>query len=117
MTSSQFAPTKVKKGFMDSSMRKTPFYGAHKAMLGYCSSDGYMGDAAASAATWGWHFRGQKLVFGFVRRLIQAHGLSSSSTVVFSGGSAGARGVMVLIDLLVRDHFPPGAKVGEGRHF
>ena len=111
MSSSQLTPTKAKKGFMDSALRKTPFYGAHKAMLGYCSSDGYMGDVGASAATWGWHFRGQRLVFGFVKRLVEAHGLSSSSTIVFSGGSAGARGVMVLIDLLVRDHFPPGAKV------
>ena len=51
MSSSQFTPTKAKKGFLDSALRKTPFYGAHKAMLGYCSSDGYMGDVGASAAT------------------------------------------------------------------
>ena len=70
-----------------------------------------MGDAGNSSETWGWHFRGQQLVFGLIRQLIAKHGLSSTSTIIFSGGSAGARGVMVLIDLLVKDHFPPGAKV------
>ena len=43
MTSTLFPAYKVKKGFMDSSMKKTPFWGANKAMLGYCSSDGYVG--------------------------------------------------------------------------
>ena len=70
-----------------------------------------MGDVGNSTDTWGWHFRGQQLVFGLIRQLIAHHGLSSTSTIIFSGGSAGARGVMVLIDLLVKEHFPPGAKV------
>lgn len=111
MSSTNFPATKYKKGFMDNSMKKTPFWSANKVMLGYCSSDGYMGDAAASEETWGWHFRGQQLVLAMVRDLIRNHRLSSTSTIVFSGGSAGARGVMVLIDLLVADYFPKGSKV------
>lgn len=75
-----------------------------------------MSDAGNSTNTWGWHFRGQQLVFGLIRQLIAHHGLSSTSTIIFSGGSAGARGVMVLIDLLVKEHFPPGAKVMYTNH-
>ena len=45
--------------------------------------------------------------------LLSSVGLSSTSTIIFSGGSAGARGVMVLIDLLVKEHFPQGAKVNQ----
>lgn len=111
MSSTNFPASKFKKGFMDNSMKKTPFWSANKVMLGYCSSDGYMGDTAASPNTWGWHFRGQQLVFAMIRDLIANHKLSSTSTIVFSGGSAGARGVMVLIDILVADYFPKGAKV------
>ena len=111
MSSTNFPASKFKKGFMDNSMKKTPFWSANKVMLGYCSSDGYMGDIAASTDTWGWHFRGQQLVFSMIRDLILNHKLSSTSTIVFSGGSAGARGVMVLIDILVADYFPKGAKV------
>ena len=44
MTSTLFPAYKVKKGFMDSSMKKTPFWGANKAILGYCSSDGWVHD-------------------------------------------------------------------------
>ena len=111
MSSTNFPASKYKKGFMDNSIKKTPFWSANKVMLGYCSSDGYMGDVAASKETWGWHFRGQQLVFAMIRDLIANKKLSSTSTIVFSGGSAGARGVMVLIDILVADYFPKGAKV------
>ena len=111
MSSINFPPIRYKKGFLDNSMKRTPFWSANKVMLGYCSSDGYMGDVEANKNSWGWHFRGQQLVFAMIRDLISNHGLSSSSTIVFSGGSAGARGVMVLIDVLVADYFPKGAKV------
>jgi hypothetical protein len=92
MSSSNFPASKFKKGFMDNSLKKTPFWSANKVMLGYCSSDGYMGDASATKDTWGWHFRGQELVFAMIKELILKHELSSTSTIVFSGGSAGARG-------------------------
>lgn len=111
MSSTNFTASKFKKGLMDNSIKKTPFWSANKVMLGYCSSDGYMGDVAASKETWGWHFRGQQLVFAMIRDLIANKKLSSTSTIVFSGGSAGARGVMVLIDILVADYFPKGAKI------
>ena len=37
MSSANFPATKYKKGFMDNSMKKTPFWSANKVMLGYCS--------------------------------------------------------------------------------
>ena len=76
-----------------------------------------MGDAAASDETFGWHFRGARVVRAVISDLVATQGLggagsssspsSSSSAVdeapgrarlVFGGGSAGARGAMVLLD-------------------
>ena len=53
------------------------------------------------------------LTYSLSHTLLSSVGLSSTSTIIFSGGSAGARGVMVLIDLLVKEHFPQGAKVNQ----
>lgn len=104
--------TKIQKsGIFDSNKTKSALWGANKVLLGYCSSDGYMGDAAASPETWGWHFRGQRLVFTMIKELIRFHGLSSASTIVMGGASAGARGVMTLLELLIKQHFPEGSKV------
>ncbi len=111
MSSKYFTDTISVTGFLDSSSDKTPLYGANKAYLGYCSSDGYMGDVEASETTWGYHFRGQTLVRAMVRALINAHQLNSASAIVFAGSSAGARGVMTHMDLLVQDLFPSTALV------
>jgi len=47
-----------------------------------------------------------------IRDLVLHHNLSSSSKVVFGGASAGGRGAMALVDMLVSSHvFPAEAKV------
>lgn len=109
MSSTHFSNTVVVNGFLDSSPSKSPLWAANKAYLGYCSSDAYMGDIAASNSTWGYHFRGQSLVRAMVRALINEHNLSSASTIVFAGSSAGARGVMTHLDTITQDMFPPSA--------
>lgn len=104
-------PTLAVTGYLDASAEHTPLWGANKAYLVYCSSDGYMGDAPSSNATWGYHFRGQRLVHALFKALALNHGFNQSKTVYLTGSSAGARGMMVHIDQLVRDYIPPTAIV------
>ena len=113
LMSTQGAPATVSiGGIFDNDASTSPLASFHKASLVYCSSDGYMGNVAASPATGGYSFRGRVLVETMLRQLVAHHNLSSTSTVVFAGTSAGARGVMVLVDLLVsRQRFPAGARI------
>ncbi len=104
-------PTLSVTGYLDASPDRTPLWGANKAYLVYCSSDGYMGDAPASNATWGYHFRGQRLVHSLFQALTLNHGFNQSKTVYLTGSSAGARGTMVHIDQLVKDYIPSTASV------
>lgn len=113
MMSSDGLPTsKNVTGILDASPEQTPLYGANKAYLVYCSSDGYMGNIGASNATWGFHFRGQALVQAMVKALSTNHGLASAERIYFVGCSAGARGVMTNIDPVVEmGFFPANAMV------
>ena len=112
MSSKFFSETIELSGIFDSNPVISPsFWGAKKFALAYCSSDGYIGDVNAANATFGLHFRGQRLVFEFIRYLVSYHGMNSQSKIFFAGGSAGARGVMALMDLLVAEHLPVGARV------
>ena len=75
----------------------TQFASANVVYLRYCTSDGYIGDVAASAATSNMHFRGRWVVSATIAALQQKHGLGSSAkpaVVIYSGCSAGGRGVM-----------------------
>jgi hypothetical protein len=110
-SSKYFASSIYVEGILDKDPNKTPLWGANKAYLGYCSSDGYMGDAPASADTWGYHFRGQRLVQSMLQALIKTHGFSNATTVYFVGSSAGARGMMVHSDELIPAYVPAGATV------
>jgi len=111
MSSNGLNESCYKTGILDSSEKISPLWGINKVMLAYCSSDAYMGDVGASNDTWGWHMRGQRLVYAMIQHLILNHGLNKNSKILISGGSAGARGVMVLIDELVANHLPKGANV------
>ena len=110
MSSSKFNKTCYKTGILDNSEKITPLYAFNKIMIAYCSSDGYMGDAGASNDTWGWHMRGQRLVYATIKALVLNGNLTENSKILISGGSAGARGVMVLLDFL-KDFLPKGAKI------
>ena len=81
MSSQGFKSICYKTGILDSSQEMTPLWAANKVMVGYCSSDGYMGDANASNSTWGWHMRGQRLVYATIKDLILRHGLSNKSKI------------------------------------
>jgi hypothetical protein len=72
---------------------------AHKVFVKYCTSDAHMGDGDA----FGFQFRGKLVVQAVLKDLVQKHGLGSGmngrkDTLIFAGGSAGARGAMVHLD-------------------
>lgn len=76
------------------------FGGWNQAFVKYCTSDFHLGDREASAdETFGWHFRGQRVVKSVLKSL-QAKGLRSGDTIVLSGCSAGAMGATVLCDFV-----------------
>jgi len=70
----------------------TRFAGAHAVYLRYCTSDGYIGDTDAG----GLRFRGRRAVSALFDALHTRHGLGAelAPRVLYSGCSAGARGVM-----------------------
>eukprot|EP00947_MAST-08B_sp_MAST-8B-sp1_P003776 g3776.t1 len=90
---------------------------ANKVYIQYCTSDGHMGDAGASASTFGWHFRGHAVLRATIAELVAKHGLGGTAasigkqqTIIYGGGSAGARGSMVHLDYIqsmVRDAAAP----------
>lgn len=97
---------------MDNYESNSPLFGANKAALGYCSSDGYMGDAGASSDTWNYHFRGQALIRAMISELKRQHKFNDATKVVFSGCSAGGRGVMTNIDALIAEKYLPDFTIG-----
>jgi len=73
----------------------TDFSGANKIYQQYCTSDGYVGNATASDATGGLHFRGRAVVEALLQTLVsKGMGHSGNATLIYSGCSAGGRGVM-----------------------
>jgi hypothetical protein len=78
--------------------------GANLVYLRYCSSDGWMGDAASEARPGFtpsvWAFRGAAIVSATVAALVRDHALGAlpATQVLYGGASAGARGAMVNAD-------------------
>ena len=83
---------------------------AHAVYVWYCSSDAWVGDRGASDATGGRHFRGSRILDAVFDDLERNRGLGAAGAetlVVFSGSSAGGRGVVQHADRLakrVREH-------------
>jgi hypothetical protein len=77
------------------------FY-ANRAYVKYCSSDLWAGDAPASAATFGYEFRGSQLVQATIADLIATHGMGSTpgARLLFGGCSAGAIGAMNWLEVI-----------------
>ena len=100
MSSEGYAETASIDGVMSDDPTESPLASATKVYVKYCSSEGWMGDAEASDDTFGWHFRGQHIISATLSHLIAEKGLGSQpdTTLVFGGGSAGARGAMFHLD-------------------
>ena len=97
MSSVGWKPIQVVGGVF-TSQTGNPFINYNKVYLGYCSSDAWMGDAAASSATFGYAFRGQRIISATMADLQARHGMSAGADIVFGGCSAGARGAMMNLD-------------------
>lgn len=66
----------------------TQFAKANVVYLKYCTSDGYIGDAAASAATGNMAFRGRQVVAATIAALRTNHGFGASTTTVVRGNAS-----------------------------
>ena len=109
-SSKSFSNTTSLHGIFDGDELLTSLGGVNKVFLAYCSSDGWIGDAPASEITWGYEFRGQRIIRSALTDLVTKGLITSKSTILFSGGSAGARGMMNNVDFLPA-YLPDGATV------
>ncbi|KAH8063407.1 pectin acetylesterase [Aureococcus anophagefferens] len=77
---------------------------AHAVYVWYCSSDAWVGDRGASDATGGRHFRGSRILTPSSTTSSGTAGLGAGAEtlVVFSGSSAGGRGVVQHADRLAK---------------
>jgi hypothetical protein len=93
-------------GIFDNDPKRSPFAGANRVYLAYCSSDAWAGDAGPDSNTFGFQFRGQRIIAATLRTLMLQHGLGSptanatGSRLLFSGCSAGSRGAMFNLDFI-----------------
>lgn len=110
-SSTRWSSTITKTGIFDSDATHSSLWGSHKVFVPYCSSDGWIGDAPASPTTWGYHFRGQRIIRSALADLVSTGLVTDKSRVLFGGGSAGGRGMMNNVDYLVQHSLPAGATV------
>lgn len=101
MGSVSWPQTLHKGGLFDDDQTKSPFAGANKVFVGYCSSDAYMGDVPASKETFGYAFRGQRIFSMIINTLIEEHNMGTNgehATIVIGGCGTGGMGAMSLVD-------------------
>mmetsp|Transcript_26822 Transcript_26822/g.52856 ORF Transcript_26822/g.52856 Transcript_26822/m.52856 type:complete len:409 (-) Transcript_26822:517-1743(-) len=110
MTSTVWPSEQDKGGILSDVAMESPVYGANKAYVQYCTSDAHMGNVTASAASFGWHFRGHAVVFAVLKDLVKrGMGSGSNDVLLFGGTSAGGRGAMATCDVLA-EMLPDGLK-------
>lgn len=109
-------------GIFDYNDRRNPFAGANLVHIGYCSSDGWVGNSAPdenplngtvnAAGTLGWWFKGQVIIEAVMQVLVDSFGLGAQPghRVLFGGCSSGARGAMYTLDYL-GGMLPPSVQV------
>jgi len=97
-------------GVFDDDPARSVVAGYNKVYVAYCTSDGWIGDAAASNLTWNWSFRGQRVVREVLRDLRERRFLLDGAKVLFGGFSAGARGMMSNVDFFA-SHLPKDSEV------
>lgn len=110
-SSSSWPSTQKLGGIFETNPTKTPFAHVNKVYIGYCSSDAYVGNAGPSAETFGYYFRGQKIVEATLQAMVQTHGMGTrgmTERLLFGGCSAGARGASFTLD------YVPGIITGFG---
>lgn len=97
--SSGNSPTQIAEGGILGTDPKNPWLNANKIMVKTCSSDAFLGDAPASADTWGYAFRGSRIVAAVATALLERHGLGKQGDrLLLAGCSSGGQGVMANLD-------------------
>jgi len=73
---------------------------ANRIFVKYCTSDFWSGDAAPSTATFGFSFRGSRVVAAVIQDLLTTHGMGAmpGQRLLFGGCSAGAIGALNNVD-------------------
>jgi len=110
MTNRGFDSEMAQAGIFD--VNSSPFGGANRAFVRYCSSDLWSGDIAASHATFGFTFRGARIVAAVISSLMRDEGMGSTpgQSLLLGGCSAGAIGAMNNLDA-VAAMVPAGMQV------
>eukprot|EP00439_Symbiodinium_sp_Y106_P022555 s2559_g2.t2 len=107
-----------KGGIFARGLGATPFLAtAAHAYIGYCSSDSWMGNTSRTWRGHTWYFEGAHILATAVSTLLEQHGMKNAALVLFSGCSAGGRGMVYNLDglcRLVRASAPKAACAGLG---
>ena len=100
MSSSDWTTEFAQEGIFSTIQPDNPWYNANLVWVKYCSSDSWFGDAGPSNATFGFSFRGSRIITAAVTALMQHNGMGSEDGANFmlAGCSAGGRGVMAAVD-------------------
>ena len=101
MSSSGWGNLFAQSGIFGTDPSTNPWANANMVFIKYCSSDSWFGDAAASSETFGFAFRGSRIVSATIAAMQKYNGLGSSGAperLLFGGCSAGGRGVLVNLD-------------------
>lgn len=92
-----------KGGIFARGLGATPFLAtAAHAYIGYCSSDSWMGNTSRTWRGHTWYFEGAHILATAVSTLLEQHGMKNAALVLFSGCSAGGRGMVYNLDGLCR---------------
>ena len=94
VSSNSWSATTVAGGIFSRDTSQNPFAAANFAYSRYCSSDSWVGNAQA----FGMQFRGQAILQAIIDDLFANKGLSAGANLLFSGCSAGGRGVIAQLD-------------------
>ncbi len=92
------------EGIFSLDLNLNPEFGTYNhVFIPYCSSDSHFGDRNESADTFGFQFKGKKIVDAVIEDLLDSsilgeNNLQNSELVVISGTSAGGRGVQQNLD-------------------
>ena len=101
MSSSGWGNLFAQSGIFGTDPSTNPWAAANMVFIKYCSSDSWFGDAAASSDTFGFAFRGSRIVSATITAMQKYNGLGASGgpeRLLFGGCSAGGRGVLVNLD-------------------
>jgi hypothetical protein len=101
MSSSGWGQEFAQTGLFATDPTQNPWANANLIFVKYCSSDSWFGDAAAGPSTFGFAFRGARIVNATITALVAHNGLGASGgpeRLLFAGCSAGGRGVLSNLD-------------------